>query len=92
MEIERYTRLMKEAVNPMKNSKHVYKEGSYRFWLNTETGTLQMKFDGNQELYNVPRKSKLYARLLNDFFGALDDQRLKKTNTEQKGLAEPDEL
>ncbi|NRG44205.1 hypothetical protein HRF87_05440 [Bacillus sp. CRN 9] len=76
----------------MKNSKHAYKEGSYRFLLNTETGTLQMKFDGNQELYNVPRKSKLYARLLNDFFGALEDERLKKTNTEQKGLAEPDEL
>lgn len=52
----------------MENSKHLYKEGNYRFWLNTETGALQMKFDGTKELVNVPKNTKLYDRLLADFF------------------------
>ncbi|PEI98668.1 hypothetical protein [Bacillus pseudomycoides] len=52
----------------MENSKHLYQVGDYRLWLNTETGALQMKLDGNRELYNIPKNTKLYDRLLNDFF------------------------
>ncbi|WP_066254100.1 hypothetical protein [Neobacillus drentensis] len=58
----------------MENSKHLYKLGDYRLWLNTETGALQIKLDGNKELYNIPKKTKLYERLLNDFFSQSADQ------------------
>lgn len=52
----------------METSKHIYKEGTYRFWLDTETGSLRIKFDGNKELYTIPKDSKLYDRLIADFF------------------------
>lgn len=52
----------------METSKHLYKEGTYRFWLDTETGSLRIKFDGNKELYTIPKDSKLYDRLIADFF------------------------
>ncbi|MFD1020020.1 hypothetical protein [Thalassobacillus hwangdonensis] len=52
----------------MEKSKHLYKEGNYRFWLNTETGALQLKLDGEKELYNISKKTKLYERLMNDLF------------------------
>jgi hypothetical protein len=59
----------------MENSKHLYKEGNYRFWLNTDTGALQVKLDGNKELYNIPKNTKLYDRLLVDLFSQLANQK-----------------
>jgi hypothetical protein len=58
----------------METSKHIYKEGNYRFWLDTETGSLRIKFDGNKELYTIPKDSKLYDRLIADFFSQNADQ------------------
>jgi hypothetical protein len=58
----------------METSKHLYKEGNYRFWLDTETGSLRIKFDGNKELYTIPKDSKLYDRLIADFFSQNADQ------------------
>jgi hypothetical protein len=58
----------------METSKHLYKEGNYRFWLDTETGSLRIKFDGNKELYTIPKDSKLYDRLIADFFSQTADQ------------------
>ncbi len=34
-----------------------------------------MKFDGNKELYNVPKNTKLYDRLLADFFGQSENEK-----------------
>jgi hypothetical protein len=58
----------------VETSKHLYKEGSYRFWLDTETGSLRIKFDGNKDLYTIPKDSKLYDRLIADFFSQIADQ------------------
>jgi hypothetical protein len=58
----------------METSKHLYKEGTYRFWLDTETGSLRIKFDGNKELYTIPKDSKLYDRFIADFFSQTADQ------------------
>lgn len=58
----------------METSKHFYKEGNYRFWLDTETGSLRIKLDGNKELYTIPKNSKLYDRLIADFFSPSADQ------------------
>ncbi|MED2971806.1 hypothetical protein P4361_05890 [Fictibacillus sp. B-59209] len=52
----------------MENSKHLYQEGSYRFWLDTNTGSLRLKLDGNKELYTIPKNTKLYDRLMSDLF------------------------
>lgn len=52
----------------MGESQHLYKEGNYRFWLNTESGSLQLKLDGSKELYTIPKNTKLYERILNDQF------------------------
>lgn len=60
----------------MESSKHLYQVGEYRLWLNTEKGTLQMKLDGNKELYTIPKNTKLYERLLNDFFTNSADQKV----------------
>ncbi|WP_223702222.1 hypothetical protein [Sutcliffiella deserti] len=53
----------------MEDSKHLYKEGNYRFWLDTEKGYLRLKLDGSSELYTIPKDTKLYDRLMNDVFG-----------------------
>lgn len=52
----------------MEESKNLYQLGEYRLWLNTDSGALLMKLDGNKELYTIPKNSKLYERLINDFF------------------------
>lgn len=52
----------------MENSKHLYQLGEYRLWFDTETGALRMKLDGNKELYTIPKNTKLYDRLIHDFF------------------------
>ncbi|MED0970016.1 hypothetical protein [Bacillus paramycoides] len=52
----------------MKSSENLYHEGNYRFWLNIKTGSLRMKLNGDKELYTIPKNSKLYDRLMNDFF------------------------
>ncbi|MGD6873724.1 hypothetical protein ACQCU1_16220 [Sutcliffiella horikoshii] len=56
-------------MNNLQESKHLYKEGNYRFWLDTEKGYLRLKLDGNSELYSIPKDSKLYDRLMSDVFG-----------------------
>lgn len=53
----------------LQESKHLYKEGNYRSWLDTEKGYLRLKLDGNSELYSIPKDSKLYDRLMSDVFG-----------------------
>ncbi|WP_243291829.1 hypothetical protein [Bacillus sp. FJAT-47783] len=53
----------------MEESKNLYKEGHYRFWLNTERGYLRLKLDGSNELYTIPKDSPLYNRLMEDLFG-----------------------
>jgi hypothetical protein len=53
----------------MEESKHLYKEGNYRFWLDNEKGYLRLKLDGNSELYTIPKDSKLYDRLMSGVFG-----------------------
>ena len=53
----------------MEESKNLYKEGNYRFWIDTEKGYLRLKLDGNSELYTIPKDSKLYDRLMSDVFG-----------------------
>lgn len=52
----------------MEESKNLYQLGEYRLWFNTDAGALRMKLDGNKELYTIPKNSKLYERLVNDFF------------------------
>ncbi|QOR64876.1 hypothetical protein IM538_13565 [Cytobacillus suaedae] len=52
----------------MTESKHLYNEGTYRFWLDTENGSLRLKLNGDKELYTIPKNSKLYDRLMADLF------------------------
>ncbi|KAA0548612.1 hypothetical protein FZW96_08580 [Bacillus sp. BGMRC 2118] len=52
----------------MEESKNLYQEGTYRFWLHTESGSLRLKLNGDKELYTIPKGTKLYDRLIVDLF------------------------
>lgn len=50
------------------SEKHAYVVGSYRLWFDKEKEYLRMKLDQDEDLYTIPKDSKLYERLTMKYF------------------------